>query len=106
MSIYVDEVYRGNPAGSAIQLFDLQRVEVLRGPQGTIYGRNTTGRLVHYVSKKPSYEFETSFSAEFGSYDQQDLRGHNPRSDDRGSARPCGGQVQPQRPLADQRDHG
>ena len=75
VSIYVDEVYRGNPAGSAIQLFDLQRVEVLRGPQGTIYGRNTTGGLVHYVSNKPSYEFEASLSGEFGSYDQQIFEG-------------------------------
>ncbi len=46
VALYVDDVYRGNPAGSAIQLFDLKRVEVLRGPQGTLYGRNTTGGLV------------------------------------------------------------
>lgn len=75
VSIYVDEVYRGNPAGSAIQLFDLDRVEVLRGPQGTIYGRNTTGGLVHYISRKPSYDFEAAASASFGSYSEQIFEG-------------------------------
>lgn len=70
VSIYVDDVYRGNPAGSAIQLFDLQRVEVLRGPQGTLYGRNTTGGLVHYVSRKPTDAFEASASMSYGSYNE------------------------------------
>ncbi|MFI2811463.1 TonB-dependent receptor domain-containing protein [Microbulbifer sp. M83] len=75
VSIYVDDVYRGNPAGSAIQLFDLERVEVLRGPQGTLYGRNTTGGLVHYVSRKPTDEFTASASASLGSYSEQILEG-------------------------------
>ncbi|WGL18454.1 TonB-dependent receptor [Microbulbifer bruguierae] len=75
VSIYVDDVYRGNPAGSAIQLFDLERVEVLRGPQGTLYGRNTTGGLVHYVSRKPTDEFAASASASYGSYSERILEG-------------------------------
>lgn len=75
VSIYVDDVYRGNPAGSAIQLFDLERVEVLRGPQGTLYGRNTTGGLMHYVSRKPTHEFEVSVNARLGSYDERIIEG-------------------------------
>ncbi|WP_193161749.1 TonB-dependent receptor [Microbulbifer hainanensis] len=75
VSIYVDDVYRGNPAGSAIQLFDLERVEVLRGPQGTLYGRNTTGGLVHYVSRKPTEDFAASASASFGSYAERIVEG-------------------------------
>ncbi|WP_226701836.1 TonB-dependent receptor [Microbulbifer elongatus] len=75
VSIYVDDVYRGNPAGSAIQLFDLERVEVLRGPQGTLYGRNTTGGLVHYVSRKPTEEFDASISASIGTYSESILEG-------------------------------
>lgn len=75
VSIYVDDVYRGNPAGSAIQLFDLERVEVLRGPQGTIYGRNTTGGLVHYVSRKPTETFEAKASVSVGSYDERIFQG-------------------------------
>lgn len=73
VSIYVDDVYRGNPAGSAIQLFDLERVEVLRGPQGTIYGRNTTGGLVHYVSRKPTETLEGYASLGYASYDEMML---------------------------------
>ncbi|MCW8127676.1 TonB-dependent receptor [Microbulbifer halophilus] len=75
VAIYVDDVYRGNPAGSAIQLFDLERVEVLRGPQGTLYGRNTTGGLVHYVSRKPTDDFEASASASYGSYSERIVEG-------------------------------
>jgi len=75
VSIYVDDVYRGNPAGSAIQLFDLERVEVLRGPQGTLYGRNTTGGLVHYVSADPTHELDASVSASLGSYSEQIIEG-------------------------------
>lgn len=75
VSIYVDDVYRGNPAGSAIQLFDLERVEVLRGPQGTLYGRNTTGGLVHYVSRKPTHELESSASVRLGSYNERIVEG-------------------------------
>ncbi|MFC6633076.1 TonB-dependent receptor [Microbulbifer taiwanensis] len=75
VSIYVDDVYRGNPAGSAIQLFDLERVEVLRGPQGTLYGRNTTGGLVHYVSRKPTEEFAAAASVGVGSYSERIVEG-------------------------------
>lgn len=75
VSLYVDDVYRGNPAGSAIQLFDLQRVEVLRGPQGTLYGRNTTGGLVHYVSKKPTEKLDAYANLGIGSYNELVLDG-------------------------------
>jgi len=70
VSMYVDDVYRGNPAGSAIQLFDLERIEVLRGPQGTLYGRNTTGGLVHYISRNPTEELEAHASVQVGSFSQ------------------------------------
>ena len=49
VAVYVDEVYISALSGVTFQLFDLERVEVLRGPQGTLYGRNTTGGLVHFV---------------------------------------------------------
>ena len=57
IAIYRDEVYQAAMPGLTFQLFDLERVEVLRGPQGTLYGRNATGGLVHFISNKPSEEF-------------------------------------------------
>ncbi len=70
VGFYVDEIYFGTMAGQTAGLFDLERVEILRGPQGTLYGRNTTGGLVHFISRKPSEQFEASASFQYGSYDQ------------------------------------
>ena len=56
VAVYVDDVYRGAMGGLSFQLFDIERVEVLRGPQGTLYGRNTTGGLVSFVTVRPSDE--------------------------------------------------
>ncbi len=75
VAMYVDDVYRGNPAGSSIQLFDLARVEVLRGPQGTLYGRNATGGLVHYISNDPTDQLEASASFQVGSYSERIFEG-------------------------------
>ena len=58
VAVYVDDVYRPASGGLSFQLFDLQRVEVLRGPQGTLFGRNTTGGLVHFISKRPTDELD------------------------------------------------
>tara|TARA_R110001599_G_scaffold353462_1_gene592944 strand:- start:42162 stop:44441 length:2280 start_codon:yes stop_codon:yes gene_type:complete len=58
VAVYVDDVYRGAMGGLSFQLFDIERVEVLRGPQGTLYGRNTTGGLVSFVTVRPSEELE------------------------------------------------
>ncbi len=56
IGIYSDEVYVSSPALSPFQLFDAERVEVLKGPQGTLYGRNTTGGAVKFITKKPTRE--------------------------------------------------
>ncbi len=58
VAMYIDEVYLGSLAGQTTSLFDLQRVEILRGPQGTLYGRNTTGGLAHFVTNKPTDDVE------------------------------------------------
>jgi len=57
------------------QLFDMERVEVLRGPQGALFGRNTTGGVVHYVSKRPTAEPEGYIDAMYGEYDQIKVEG-------------------------------
>lgn len=72
---YVDDIYLGSPAIQNGQLFDIERVEILRGPQGTLYGRNATGGLAHFITRKPTGEFEAYVSAGFGSYDEIRLEG-------------------------------
>ncbi len=70
IAIYRDEVYQAAMPGLTFQLFDLERVEVLRGPQGTLYGRNATGGLVHFISNKPTEEFEGYVDLSFGDNSQ------------------------------------
>ncbi len=57
VGIYVDGVYLGRSSAAAFEVVDLERIEVLRGPQGTLYGRNTTGGAVNVVTAKPKGEF-------------------------------------------------
>ena len=73
--VYVDEVYLVSPAMLSFQLFDLERVEVLKGPQGTLYGRNTTAGAVNFVSRKPAEEFGGRLSAAYGNFDMVSLEG-------------------------------
>ncbi|MBU2887779.1 TonB-dependent receptor [Gilvimarinus agarilyticus] len=75
VGLYVDEVYRGNPSGSGMQLFDVQRIEVLRGPQGTLFGRNTSAGLVHHITNDPTEDFEANASLQLGSYNQSIFEG-------------------------------
>ena len=56
VSVYIDDVYLSQMSAAGFMLFDMARVEILRGPQGTLYGRNATGGLVHYITRKPSDE--------------------------------------------------
>jgi iron complex outermembrane receptor protein len=75
VGIYIDDVYFATLTGAIMDLLDLDRVEVLRGPQGTLAGRNSIGGSVKLYSKKPDAETGGSFSATYGSRDRLDLRG-------------------------------
>ena len=73
VGLYFDEVYRPQAYYGGNNMLDLERVEVLRGPQGTLFGRNSTGGLVHFISRKPTDEFEAYATFEYGSYDTRIL---------------------------------
>ncbi len=75
VSIYVDEVYVSQMSGAGFLLFDMERVELLRGPQGTLFGRNATGGLAHYVTRKPTQEFDGYGQVTLGSYNQVKFQG-------------------------------
>jgi iron complex outermembrane recepter protein len=69
VGIYVDGVYYPRAQGSAIGISDVERIEVLRGPQGTLFGKNTVGGVVHVITKRPAPEFEGQASVRYGKFD-------------------------------------
>ena len=74
---YSDEVALNSPVVNILQVFDLERVEVLRGPQNTLYGRNTTGGAINYISRKPEVGGAANgyLTGTYGSFNQTDLAG-------------------------------
>jgi len=74
VGLYLDDVYIARPQGALLDVFDVGRVEVLRGPQGTLYGKNTIGGAIKYVSKPLPEEFEGFASLTVGNYSQLDAK--------------------------------
>ena len=72
VGIYLDDVYLNRPQGALLDIYDVERIEVLRGPQGTLYGRNTIGGAVKYVTRMLPQEFSLKLKGSYGSYDQAD----------------------------------
>lgn len=74
VGIYIDDIYVARPQGAVLDILNVERVEVLRGPQGTLYGKNTIGGAVKYVTRRMSGEREFFASGTVGSFNQRDLK--------------------------------
>jgi iron complex outermembrane receptor protein len=75
VGIYIDDVYIPRQTGSNFDLYELERLEVLRGPQGTLYGRNTSAGAIKLITKKPGNRFQANFYATVGDFSRADFRG-------------------------------
>ena len=76
VGIYIDGVYMGRPQGLGAALYDIENIEVLKGPQGTLFGRNTEGGAVNIVTKRPSGEFKSNTTLGFGNYGSYKVESH------------------------------
>lgn len=76
VGVYVDNVYQPRPQNQWFDLFDVERVEVLRGPQGTLYGRNTSGGAIKIVTRRPSFDLTYGGDLAFGNHDAREARGY------------------------------
>jgi iron complex outermembrane receptor protein len=75
VGVYVDGVYIASPLAQMAGFYDLQQVEVLRGPQGTLYGRNTTGGAINVTTKKPSSTAEADLAVDYGRFNALNVQG-------------------------------
>ena len=75
VATYIDDVYKGTFPLLPVALYDLERVEVLRGPQGTLYGKNTTGGAINIISRRPGFSTEGYLAVGIGNYQRYEANG-------------------------------
>jgi iron complex outermembrane receptor protein len=75
VGFYVDQVYHSRPATASFDFTDVERVEVLRGPQGTLFGKNTTAGAIHIISREPTFEPKTNGEVSFGDFNFMQTKG-------------------------------
>ena len=75
VAVYIDEGYIAAPQGQVFGLLDIDRVEVAKGPQSSLFGRNATGGVIRYITRKPTFDFEAFADLSYGSYNQVKFEG-------------------------------
>lgn len=76
VAVHMDEIYLGKAFQLSGSMFDMERVEVLKGPQGTIFGRNTTGGSVNYTTRKPTFDPEAGLNLSYSRFDRKEAEGY------------------------------
>ncbi len=75
VGVFIDGVYRSRPGAALAELLDVERIEILRGPQGTLFGRNTSAGAISMITAKPQFEAGGYVEATFGNFSSYDIRG-------------------------------
>ena len=76
VGVQIDDVFLGRPSSFSSNLIDIERIEVLRGPQGTLFGKNTIGGLINIVTRRPSFDPAGAIDVTVGEYDLSQVRGY------------------------------